>query len=132
MARPVPLVLQHRLVEGRIGPTTFRVSGGKDHIDCHGAISVSGLGWTLTGRALRKRNAITIYVTASRQTTDRNLDLEDHDYSVTLKNLTPGRYTLRVMHQCIQSGEETHQAVAAVYDAAVMVGQTAPAMRARV
>ncbi len=120
------------MVEGRIGPTSFRVTGGLDHIDCHGAISVSGLGWTLSGRALRKRNAITIYVTASRPAADGDLELEDYDYSATLKNLLPGRYTLRVMHQCIQSGEETHQAAAAVYDAAVMVGQTAGAIRARV
>lgn len=106
-----------------MGPTGFRVSGGPDYIDCQGAISVSGLGWALTGRALRKRNAITIYVTASRHASEANLELEDHDYSVTLKGLLPGRYTLRIMHQCVQSGEETHQCAAAVFDAAVMVGK---------
>lgn len=65
-----------------------------------GSLSVGMGRWALSAHANRHRQKINLHVVARYEGAESIANLEEHSYTVTIRNVPAGRYWVKVNHVC--------------------------------
>lgn len=98
VANQLPVQLESSVCLTDAGPGEFELETGVGTITVRGHMSMGSRGWRLRAGATRRRSVVTIHVTAIETALERHPDLEQHEYTATVRVARAGRYSIRVAH----------------------------------
>lgn len=107
VSHPLQITFTSLLLPSGTPHGPFRVVTGADWIRIGGHLSAGGRDWVLTARASLHRRKVTLWVSATQETTGVVRSVEDHGYHALLERIKPGRYEIHVIHRFVSPALET-------------------------
>jgi hypothetical protein len=117
----VQVQCESRVVCAEPLPAAFSVEEAGGVVRIRGKVSLCNRGWTLQASARVKRSELVVVIIAKREATARTLEIEDHEYVVTLRGLAPRRYRTRILHRWHLPEDGWNQAPLVAYEGTISV-----------